>query len=178
MKSHPSYEIKNTKDKWYSPFREIYAISFPIFEQRNAKQQAEAFRDNRYHLLAWIEDEKLLSFISYWNFEDYIYIEHLAVNPEFRGQNIGSRMLDTFAEGVKKTIILEIDPPIDEISKKRLAFYKNLGYKQNKYKHAHPAYNKDYEPHNLLVLSLQKDLNEKEYQQFYNDLVHIVMKDG
>lgn len=178
MKPHSSYKIKNTKDKWYSSFSEIYTVSFPVFEQRNTKQQLEAFSDEHYHLSAWIEDEKLLSFVSYWDFEDYIYIEHLAVNPELRGQNIGSLMLGSFAEEVKKAVILEIDPPVDEVSRKRLAFYENLGYKQNKYKHAHPAYNKDYKPHNLLVLSLQKDLNEKEYQQFYNDLVHIVMKDG
>ncbi|MDH6311041.1 ribosomal protein S18 acetylase RimI-like enzyme [Dysgonomonas sp. PFB1-18] len=177
MKPYSSYEIKNIKDKWYSPFREIYTTSFPVFEQRSPKQQSDAFKDSHYHLSAWIDGEKLLSFVSYWDFEGYIYIEHLAVNPELRGQNIGSQMLDAFADEVKKTVILEIDPLIDEVSEKRLAFYEKLGYKINKYKHTHPAYNKDYKPHNLVVLSLYEELKDEEYQQFYNDLVHIVMKD-
>ncbi|MDU1889787.1 MAG: GNAT family N-acetyltransferase [Dysgonomonas sp.] len=170
------HKIKSSKDKWYKPYREIYEVSFPVFEQRSEVQQLKAFESASYHLLIATEDEKLLSFISYWEFDGYVYIEHLAVNPEFRGQNIGSETLDLFANQIQKMVILEIDPPIDDISKKRLHFYEALGYKLNPFIHHHPAYHpSEYNPHELRVLSLDKEIKEKEYKQFCADLDNIVM---
>lgn len=175
MTSDTFYKIKSTKDRWYKAFSDIYKTSFPSFEQRNSQQQLAAFKNENYHLWAIIENERLLSFISFWNFEDYIYIEHLAVNPELRGKNIGSKTLDIFANETGKNILLEIDPPIDEVSQNRLRFYSRLGYKTNNWKHFHPPYNPIYPPHELVVLSLHKSLGENLYEQFYSDLVNIVM---
>lgn len=171
------YHITGTQDKYYNTFKDIYSVSFPIYEQRDEKQQAYAFTDTHYHLLATIEDDVLVSFISYWEFDTYVYIEHLAVNPGLRGRNAGSKTLSAFAEHIQKTIILEIDPPVDEISRKRLRFYEKLGYKTNPYKHFHPAYMpQQYEPHELLVLSNPASLDKAEYKQFYKDLKSVVMK--
>ncbi len=169
------YKITNTEDKWYKSFRQIYTISFPIFEQRNEEQQMAAFSNQHYNLLASIDNENLLSFISYWEFDNYIYIEHLAVNPEFRGKSIGSNTLTQFGSNTEKIVLLEIDPPIDEVSINRLRFYKHLDYKPNSYKHSHPAYNPNFEPHKLQILSLHKELDEEVYKQFCSDLENIVM---
>lgn len=175
MKCNTFYKITSTEDKWYNAFRDIYMLSFPVFEQRNDQQQLAAFHNKNYHLWAILENEKLISFISFWNFEAYLYIEHLAVNPELRGKNIGSKTLNYFAKEVKKNILLEIDPPIDEVSKNRLRFYSRLEYKANHWKHLHPPYNSAYPPHELVVLSLHQALKEEQYQQFYSDLINIVM---
>lgn len=169
------YRIKDIEDRFYPAFYNIYFQSFPIHEQRNSIQQAIAFRDDRYHLIALTEDENILSFIAYWDFDTYVYIEHLAVNSEMRGQNIGSRTLSFFAEVIKKTIILEIDPLIDEVAQKRYRFYEKLGYISNPYSHHHPPYNPEYPPHELVVLSYPRKLNEAEYHQFKADLTQIVM---
>lgn len=170
--------IKNTGDSWYISFSSIYSVSFPVYEQRNTCQQNEAFRNPHYHLATLIENEEVASFISYWEFDDYIYIEHLAVNQKLRGKNIGSITLNDFAKTTKKTIILEIDPLIDDISEKRLHFYEKLGYKVNPYKHHHPSYDEQFPPHELLVLSLNKQLSKEQYEQFSEDLAKIVMNSG
>ncbi len=40
----------------YKPFHDLYSVSFPIFEQRTAQQQADAFQKGHYYkLLAFIE---------------------------------------------------------------------------------------------------------------------------
>ena len=169
------YRISSSGDKWYKPFKEIYTVSFPIHEQRTEAQQQAAFADDHYHLLVLIESDNLLSFIAYWDFSDYVYIEHLAVNPQFRGQEIGSKMLIAFAEKVEKTVLLEIDPLVDDISKKRLRFYKKLGYMVNPYEHFHPAYNPDYLPHQLLLLSHDIELVQSQFDKFSDDLANIVM---
>lgn len=170
------YQIKNIEDKWYKLFYEIYSVSFPIHEQRNEAQQIEAFNDERYYLMALVEKSNFCAFIAYWDFGNYVYIEHLAVNPVLRGNNIGSKSLQVFADIVKKTVLLEIDPLVDDISQRRLGFYERLGYKMNPYKHAHPAYNPKYKPHELIVLSYPEKITKEEYEQFYSDLANIVMK--
>jgi len=170
------YRIKDSKDQWYESFREIYIVSFPVHEQRSEAQHEEALEDKRYHLIIKTDEDKLISFIAYWDFKNYVYIEHLAVNPELRGQNKGSELLEDFAELISKTIILEIDPPLDETSKKRLKFYEKLGYEANPYIHFHPAYKDAFIPHELIVLSLNRKLEKNEYYDFYDDLCNIVMK--
>lgn len=171
------YTIESTEDRYYSSFAEIYSVSFPIFEQRDEAQQREAFGDERYHLSAIVEGDEVVSFIAYWDFESYVYIEHLAVNPTHRGQSIGSNTLLAFADYIDKTIVLEIDPPVDEISKKRLRFYQNLGYMTNPYPHFHPAYRPaEFTPHQLLVMSNPRGLSKSEYELFSNQLTKIVMR--
>ncbi|WP_368087125.1 MULTISPECIES: GNAT family N-acetyltransferase [unclassified Paenibacillus] len=52
----------------------------------------------------------------YWSTERFSYIEHFAINPNMRGNNLGSRCLQEFIEA-HGNVILEIDPPKDPISK-------------------------------------------------------------
>lgn len=176
MSDKAFYRIKDTQDHWYKSYHEIYTVSFPIYEQRDELQQTKAFEDKRYHLIIKTNEDKLVSFIAYWDFKNYVYIEHLAVNSELRGQNKGSELLEDFAEFISKIAILEIDPPIDEISKKRQKFYEKLGYEVNPYIHFHPAYKEGYVPHELVVLSLNRQLDKGEYYEFYDDLCNIVME--
>ncbi|GEM_PF-78613 len=176
--SHEFYRIKSVKDKYYSAFYDIYSQSFPIHEQRNVEQQVMAFDSEDYHLVCLLEQDEILSFIAYWDFNSYVYIEHLAVNHKMRGKNIGSETLSLFAHVIQKTIILEIDPLIDEIALKRYRFYEKLGYISNPYLHHHPAYNREYTPHKLVVLSYPNKLDQTQYNKFNNDLRDIVMNLG
>ncbi len=41
----------------------------------------------------------------------------------------------------------------DDISNRRKAFYKRLGFVQTDYEHIHPAYRKEQKPHKLVILS-------------------------
>ena len=109
-------------------------------------------------------------------FKDYLYIEHFAINNEIRGKGYGSTILNKFIKSTPKTILLEIDPIIDDISNARLRFYKRCGFWENPYSHTHPSYRDEYQPHHLIVLTTGKQLSEDEYQTFYKDLSVTVMK--
>lgn len=173
------YKIVETEGGWYRSISKVYKQSFPLHEQRNEEQQKRAFEDKRYHLIAKIvvtDNFKLGSFISYWDFDDYVYIEHLAVNPDLRGKNIGSESLKLFAHLINKPVLLEIDPLVDDISRNRLHFYERLGYQMNIYEHFHPPYAPQFPPHELIVLSYPDKITQKQYDRFKYDLDHIVMK--
>lgn len=134
--------------------------------------------DPRFHCQIFYQDGLLLGFIFWWECGAQIYIEHLAINPALRGRNYGSRLLAEFCERAGKTVVLEIDPPEDEIAVRRLRFYQGLGFCLNDYAHVHPPYQPDYEGHALRVLSYPAPLDEEDYLSFNQMLVQTVMDHG
>lgn len=121
------------------------------------------------------ENRELVGILLYWDLDNCKYIEHLAISPSLRGKNYGSRVLKEFCEN-NGTIILEIDPPVDDISIKRLNFYSNLGFKLQEFEHIHPPYRRDYKGHKLKVMSFNRNLSEDEYNTFNVFLKERIMK--
>ena len=111
--------INSAGHAYYRMFRDLYMISFPVFEQRTDEQQDDAFSCLNYHLNAYAEDGCFIGFISYWEFSDYIYIEHFAINQSLRGKGHGYRILQRFISEASKMVLLEIDPITDEVSEAR-----------------------------------------------------------
>lgn len=170
-------EIGDSKHPLYRVFRELYSISFPIFEQRSEEQQEAAFTCPEYHLTAYETSGVFTGFISYWEFDGYIYIEHFAINRELRGKGYGSKILHDFTtSGTTKIVLLEIDPVTDKVSEARLRFYEKNGFFENPYPHTHPPYRNGYKAHPLAVLTTRRRITEKEYRLFYKELTDIVMR--
>lgn len=172
------HRITDPNDVIYPALRTLYDRSFPAYEKRTDAHQIKALSDDRYYLLSFLEDDKLVGFFGYWSFADYLYIEHYAINTDIRGKGYGTQLLKQLLAETEKTVILEIDPVIDDISAKRLRFYQNLGFVENHYTHSHPAYQAQFQPHSLKVLSHDSILTPTQYQQFAEDLTLIVMKDA
>lgn len=156
-------EILSADDNLFSHFKSLYINSFPIFEQRTEAQQNRAFLQPEYHLAGYMEEDQWVGFISYWEFDSYIYIEHFAIDNLLRGKSYGSRVLKTFVEQKGKTVLLEIDPIVDEVSAARLRFYSHCGFQTNPFPHRHPAYREEFQPHSLVVLTAPKAISQKEY---------------
>lgn len=103
-------------------------------------------------------------------------IEHLAICDDLRGKGYGGRLLNEFVEQQSKIVLLEIDPVVDELSKKRLRFYTHHVFYTNEYVHDHPAYRLKYPAHRLVVLSHSRRFSPKEYTTFAYELQSVVMK--
>ena len=172
--------IANQAAHLYNDFKSTYKASFPIFEQRTDSQQKRAFEDSHYNLCAYTNTEnKFVGFVSYWEFDTYIYVEHFAIEKSFRGKKNGSRILEGFLHenlSKNKQVILEIDPPADTTAIARLHFYEHLGMKLNKFVHRHPAYRTEFQPHELCVMSAPTELTDSEYKLFFDDLANTVMR--
>lgn len=168
-------KIDSSSHVLYKAFEELYSVSFPVFEQRTETQQEYAFSRNNYHLIGWHSEGHLIGFISYWEFKEYLYIEHFAVNTGIRGKGYGTKILNAFIESIPKIVLLEIDPITDEISKARLRFYERCGFYKNPHSHKHPAYRDEYQSHSLIILTTKRVISEQEYLDFSNDLNKCVM---
>lgn len=168
--------MQTAQDSYWEETWEIYKQSFPVFERRLLNNQIEAMEEESYHCVVAVQNNQVVGMIFYWEWEESIYIEHFAIHPDLRGQSYGSAILKEFVESTSKVVILEIDPPIDEISKKRLSFYKRLGFYMNDYQYTHPPYRKDRIPHELKILSYNQYLDEKAYQAFHHNVCSRAMK--
>ena len=97
--------------------------------------------------------------------EGYAYLEHLAVEPVLRGHNYGARILYDLCRRAGR-VILEIDPPEDEISRRRRGFYERNGFVYNEYDYIHPSYLRPPQPHRLMVMSYPEAISPAEFEAF------------
>ncbi len=151
---------------WEQVWR-LYLDSFPEHERRRISSHSRACEDKAFKTHIALENGNLLGLLFYWEYEGYIYIEHIAVNPSMRDNGIGATMMgELLADNFDRKVILEIDPPADENSQRRLEFYKRLGFADTGTVYLHPSYTKNGTPHELLVLSWPEAASESEMARF------------
>lgn len=78
-------------------------------------------------------------------------------------------------EEAHKTLILEIDPPVDELSRRRKGFYERCGFAENPYEHIHPPYHWGNSGHELVVMTWPGRISREEYSAFARYLHERVM---
>lgn len=147
--------------------------SFPKELHRNYENQKKLLNNENYHINTYEKDLKCLGFLSYWNFDDFLYIEHFAVDESSRGKGIGKKLLKDFMlkPGLK---VLEVEPPDTEIDKKRIKFYEEFGFYLNKQVYYQPPYNEGDEMTKLFIMSTEilgdnrfKKVVKKLYEDIY-----------
>lgn len=169
------FERLSTRDHpMYEKALELYGISFPTHEQREATSQMKILRDDGYHFSLIYEDVSFIGLVLYWETNDFIYVEHFCILPEMRNRKYGQKVLEHLCQR-DKTVILEIDPPVDVISVRRKRFYERNGFVENQYFHVHPPYHRGNVGHNLMIMSFPEKITQAEYDVFKNYLEHHVM---
>lgn len=164
----------NDTDRWKKVWK-LYEDSFPLAEKRKAEDHLRACADERFFPLSAWEGEKLIGLMFYWEWDGYRYLEFLAVNQQLRGQSFGSQML-THLRDSAHTIILEIDPLINELSVRRLQFYERAGYTLTPYRFIHLPYRLEAAPQELLILSYPNMITKEQHTDFVRFLNEEVIK--
>ncbi|MDO4560213.1 MAG: N-acetyltransferase [bacterium] len=167
--------IRSEEHERFPEAAALYSASFPVHERRVPASQRDALGDEEYHYDLIMDGDIFLGLLLCWETARFIYAEHFCVTPERRGNNYGSRALALLSRK-GKSVILEIDPPIDEISLRRKAFYERAGYYANGFEHIHPPYRSGYAGHRLVVMSNPAPLTADEYKSFSRYLKERVMK--
>lgn len=162
--------LKDKSNAFYSQFLSLYDSSFPEFERRSHSALIETLKQKEFTQEIYVKNSKLLALLSYWTFEKFVFLEYIAVDFSLRGSGIGSKVLGAFLEQLNERIcILEIDPPMDDISKKRLRFYERLGFKQTPYKSVQ-AYLRHNKGQIMDLLSYPQVLDDSAHAEF--DHIH------
>ena len=168
--------ITDSQHPMYGTAIELYQKSFPLHEQREALSQARILRHPDYHFTLVYNEEVFVGLVLYWETAEFLYMEHFCILPELRYQHYGQRILAELGKQ-GKVIILEIDPPMDQISARRRGFYERCGFEENPYPHVHPPYHKENCGHKLVVMSCPGKLTAEEYNAFDRYLKREVMRE-
>ena len=163
------FYIKNTNDKYFKESWNLYLDSFPKDERRTLGEQEEILNDDNFAMTCYVEDKVLISIVFFWKISSYTFLEHFAVNSQLRGQSFGSRILQKFINE-NKNIVLEIEPIVDEITKKRLSFYERFGFVLNSHEHFQIPFRKGAKELKLLLMSQEKAFSNEEYNELYKSM--------
>ncbi len=153
----------------YADAMALYGISFPAHEQRETPSQTAILTHPDYHFTAILDGSAFVGDMLYWETPDFRYIEHFCILPALRSQRYGSRALSMLPND--RPVILEIDPPVDEIAIRRKGFYERCGFTANPYPHVHPAYHKGIRGHDLLLMSRPDGLTDKHCRAFHTNSI-------
>ena len=153
---------------------DLYMQSFPVHEQRLRERQEGVLGHPEYHCDLLCQGETRVGLLMWWAGPGFRYVEHFCVRPELRGRRYGAKALEELGRD-GKTVVLEIDPPVDDIARRRQGFYQRCGFAVNPYPHVHPPYRPEYPGHELVVLSSPRALTPAEYGAFACYLSAVVM---
>lgn len=166
--------LRSPEHEIFSRAMALYAGSFPAHEQREPGSQRSIMGLEEYHFDLIYDGDRFVGLMLYWDAPAFKYVEHFCIDPELRSRQYGQRALELLgAEG--KTVILEIDPPVDAISLRRRGFYQRCGYQSNPFPHVHPPYHTGSQGHSLVVMSALGPLSQGQYDQFNTYLRKTVM---
>lgn len=166
--------LTDTMHPLYEKAIELYRISFPYHEQRETPSRKRILNDEAYHFNMIFDEKTFVGMILYWETEDFLYVEHFCILPEMRGKKYGQTTLSILAE-VGKPIILEIDPPKSEISRRRKAFYERCGFVENPYPHMQLPYHRGCEGTPLVIMTYPTVIDPQAYDAFHTYLQDHVM---
>ncbi len=157
---------KNDFDKVYS----IMEKSFPADEYRPYDEQKALFEKDEYKVYTWESDGEIRAFIALWEFANLVYIEHFAVIPSYRNSGIGSNILGEVTSATKKLVCLEVEPPNEDISIRRIEFYHRNGFFLNNHPYIQPAISKGKSPVPLRIMTFGKKIGKLKFNDIKNIL--------
>ncbi|MBO5714864.1 MAG: GNAT family N-acetyltransferase [Clostridia bacterium] len=144
----------------------LYQSSFPVEERRDDLEQQRVLKKEDYHFDLIMKNDSFIGVMLYWETENFVFLEHFTTLPELRGKGYGKEALDLLKEK-NKIILLEIEPPVDNITQRRYAFYKRNGFFMNPYHHIQAKYHLGDEDLELKVLTYPRIMEKDEYRSFY-----------
>lgn len=142
-------ELKDIEPGLSVQLEQLYVHSFPEDERRPWVQVTDG---NGPTARAVYRNGELCGLISYWTFNDFLYIEHLAVIPHMRNQGAGKAIIEHI-KGLGKPVVLECEPPdMSAMAMRRFNFYKRCGFDVIDRDYIQPPYTPASRPVHLYVM--------------------------
>lgn len=120
----------------------LYLTSFPEDERREtALWQKMVCMHPHMTTYTILYKESFAGFFTFWNFHNFIYGEHFAVDPLLRGKNIGGQVLEGIIGVINKPLIIEVEPKgSNSMANRRIDFYIRHGLKLSNRPYLQPPY--------------------------------------
>ena len=153
--------LTDTDQDEYIFAEKLLIESFPTDEYREIEEQRKNVKNHdNFHMNIIYSNSTPVGIISFWKFDTFTYVEHFAILPTLRKRGYGAAVIKKLIEEERR-IILEVEKPTDETSKRRIAFYNRCGLTLCEKKYIQPAYRNDSNeiPMHLMSCGVKLDEN-------------------
>ncbi|MGG1941213.1 GNAT family N-acetyltransferase [Paenibacillus polymyxa] len=151
-------------------FSEIYAImesSFPASECRTFEAQKALLKHPSYRIITEKNEQgNIVAFLAGWEFAHFRFVEHIAVDSRIRGGGLGQKLMGRFISQSDQPVVLEVEPPVDEWSRRRIGFYERMGFHLNHFEYVQPPLREGQADLRLQIMSYPGALSEQEFTPF------------
>ena len=111
-----------------------------------------------------------MGLVWYWAMDGFAYLEHFAVAKTHRNAGVGAQILAEFLK-FYPNVVLEVEEPVDDITRRRVAFYCRNGMTFNDFSYTNPGYWKTPMYHTLCLVSSQP-MDSARCQKFVEDFIY------
>lgn len=153
--------------------------AFPAAERRSRRDfEALLASEPRFLLHLIYRDEALVGFLSTWHLEGFYYGEHFAILPTERNRGTGREVLGLLKRETptETPFVFEVEPPLDEWSKRRLAFYESMGMQVLSRSYIQPSYGEDRPPIPLYLMGNEWAVGEPDCRHYAQELYRHVYR--
>jgi len=157
---------------------ELMQKSFPGDEYRSYEEQKALLENPFYqiYVLKNYDNNSVKAFMAVWEFDNFAFLEHFAVNDEYRNGGIGAKILNELIDLIGKIICLEVELPEDEFASRRISFYQRNGFFLNHYPYIQPSISRGKNEISLLIMTSERTVSEEEFETYKNVLYSVVYK--
>lgn len=136
-----SKPVREIADPLLDLVEKTYTSSFPEEERRDFSLVRKLLEeDSRFEMYALLRDGIYVGFITGWQFEGFVYAEHFAIDESARNGGIGAKAMTSFLALHEDPVVLEVEMPTEEMSKRRIGFYERLGFVLDHHVYFQPPY--------------------------------------
>lgn len=146
--------IQSVDDKYADELTELYLEAFA----ENQRHTKEDFRqllntNNQFNCNAVLMNNELVGFFHYWDFDVFLFLEHIAIEPPLRGHKLGEKVINLVRTFARKPLVIEVEQAENsEYGARRIEFYRRLGFEIVPFLYLQPPYRKgeDYVPLDMM----------------------------
>lgn len=116
-------------NKFFNDVCKLYVAAFPVDERRELSDLRRfVVEREEFSVEACLTDEgRFAGFFTSWQWPDFRYGEHFAVLAEKRSCGVGGEILDRMLRCDTRPMVIEVEPPVDEMASRRIGFYERHG---------------------------------------------------
>lgn len=164
-------KLSKLKNQDFQMIYDLMENSFPSDEYRVYEEQKNLLNNPKYSIyVLYDKSQQIKAFIAAWEFAEFGYIEHFAVNPEYRNGGIGAAMLREFISQSDKLLCLEVEPPTTQIANRRISFYKRNDFYLNDYPYMQPSMSKGKKSIPLCIMTSGQNINQEMFSKIKETL--------
>ena len=143
--------------------QDLFESAFPDEERPSFEDVEEREQQNFHFEVITLDDDEAIGLLTYWDFDEFVYVEHFAIDEEYRGRGLGRAAFLEFMSQHTDQMVLEIELPGNDSSDCRMEFYTDMGLFANPQEYWQPSYHKSNELALRMIIMSKYELDDDDF---------------